>query len=82
MLNDEIRDMILDCMGNDLVSDLEEISDDDELLIIGIDSINLVSLILEIEKKYSIEFDIDEIDMECFKTINNIAKTITMQHNI
>lgn len=79
MINEEIRELIQECIGSELVSDLEDIRDDDELFIVGIDSINLVTLILEIENKYGIEFDVEEIDMEKFKTINDIAKIVSMQ---
>jgi len=76
MINSEIRAMIQENLEEELVSSLDEIDDDEELLIVGIDSINLVSLILLIEDKYDISFDIEDIDMENFNTISKISQKV------
>ncbi|MBO4347249.1 MAG: acyl carrier protein [Lachnospiraceae bacterium] len=81
MINSEIRAMIEENLEDELVSSLDEIDDDEELLIVGIDSINLVSLILLIEDKYDISFDIEDIDMENFNTISKISQKVETMIN-
>lgn len=75
-MNYKIRAIISDVLGTELSVDINEINDDYDLSMIGVDSLNIVSLIISIEEKYNIEFDIDIIEMEDFKTINTIASTI------
>lgn len=68
--------MIGECLQEDLVLDVDKINDDDDLFIVGVDSINLVSLIIAIEEEFGVEFDTELIEMEKFQTINDISNTI------
>lgn len=50
-----------------------EVSEDDNLKEYGIDSITLVSLIVEIEMKYNITFSDDDLNPNNLLTIKNIV---------
>ncbi|WP_151736042.1 phosphopantetheine-binding protein [Paenibacillus tengchongensis] len=77
-MNVEIREIIKEALGSMLFIDIYEINDDYDLFLIGIDSLNLVQLIFALEEKYEIVFDEDMIDVDRFKTINEIIKTISV----
>ena len=60
----------------ELTLPIEEIADEDDLTKAGIDSIGFVSLIIEIEDKFSIEFPQEKFVMTLAGTINELAKII------
>jgi hypothetical protein len=44
--------------------------------ILSLDSLNVVSLIIEIENEYGFEFNEDDINLNNFSSINSIKKTV------
>lgn len=44
--------------------------------IITMDSLTMIELVVNLESQFNIEFDIDDLDLENFKTYNNIVNTI------
>ena len=52
---------------------LVEVLEEDDLKEFGIDSITLVSLIVEIEMKYNITFSEDDLNPDNLTTIKNIV---------
>ena len=53
---------------------LVEVLEEDDLKEFGIDSITLVSLIVEIEMKYNITFSEDDLNPDNLTTIKNIVE--------
>lgn len=55
---------------------ISQINSDDQLKDFGINSIRYMSIIVDLEKEFSIDFNLDDISTDNFRTINQIAKTI------
>ncbi|MBC1512034.1 phosphopantetheine-binding protein [Listeria booriae] len=72
----KIREVLRKKLSEELVIDIEEIPNDYALIAAGIDSINVVLLIISLEEEFGIEFPEEVINGESFSTINEIEKTI------
>ncbi len=68
LLNEELEE--------DLLKDITNIDQDDELIEYGLDSLNLVKVILAIEERYNIEFSEEELEFENFSTLKKIINII------
>ncbi len=68
LLNEELEE--------DLLKDITNIDQDDELIEYGLDSLNLVKVILAIEERYNIEFSEEELEFENFSTLKRIINII------
>jgi acyl carrier protein len=55
---------------------MDEIGADDDLLMLGMDSINCIKLLAEIEKVLNIAFDDEDLDLEKWNTINKLTAII------
>ncbi len=75
-IKDELLVIIDNEIGDDLNSSVYDIPLDDELFQYGIDSLNIMKVILGIEEKYDIVYEDDELNIENFITINAICQTI------
>lgn len=53
-----------------------QLSDDDSISMLQINSLIFMKIIIDIEDKYEIEFDFDKLDINNFRTINNLYKYI------
>jgi len=62
--------------GLDTDKTAEEIDVSEELDVIGVNSINFIKFIVEIENFYDIEFDDDSLDYKHFKTVDDLIKTV------
>jgi len=80
-MNDiEIRKNIVECLkeiiGDDSVYDLDNIDDNASLLSIGVNSLNVIKMILLLEEKFDISFEDEDIAMKNWKDINSIINVI------
>ena len=76
-----IKEMIIELLGNDLAIIEEDIEFDTDLTIYGLDSLNVILLIINIEKKYNITFMDENLSLENFSTIRNIFRIIEGELN-
>lgn len=70
-LYSEIREIIKDTLDTK-----KEIGIEEDLITVGLDSLNTVSLILELEDRFDIAFDDNELLTENFSSIEKIATNI------
>lgn len=75
-IKDELLVIIENEIGDDLNMLVYDIPLDDDLFQYGIDSLNIMKVILGIEEKYDIVFDDEELNIENFITINAICHTV------
>ena len=75
-IKDELLVIIENEIGDDLNMLVYDIPLDDDLFQYGIDSLNIMKVILGIEEKYDIVFDEEELNIENFITINAICHTV------
>ena len=54
-----------------------DVSDEIELFSLGLNSLNTVPLVLELEEAFEFEFEIDEISYDNFRTIEDIISLIS-----
>lgn len=77
---EQIKGKLKEIIVNDLDTDIliEDIQEDISLYEdgIGLDSINIVNLIVLIEDRFNIEFGDQEINTSMFSNINNLAAFI------
>ncbi|MBY7002867.1 phosphopantetheine-binding protein [Clostridium botulinum] len=58
------------------IKELEAISQDELLSNLGLDSINLIYVVGEIEREFEFTFAEEELVLENFETINKIVKLV------
>jgi acyl carrier protein len=76
MIN-KIRSVIIEQLGDDLTVDIWNVGEEDDLKMYGLDSINVVALIVGLEESFSIEFDLEDIDMEKFTSLAKIEEQVS-----
>ncbi|MBT2282939.1 hypothetical protein J7E78_05225 [Paenibacillus polymyxa] len=59
-----------------LEKSFDEISDEQELTQLGLDSMKSVALIVELEESFDIMFDDEELMFENFSTLNKISERV------
>lgn len=69
-----VRDIIKTCI--EPTKPIEEIGIDDNLFILGMDSLNCIKVIISIESEFDFEFDDDDLNFENFKNIRGITSYI------
>lgn len=75
-IKDELLVIIDNEIGDDLNTSIYDIPLDDELFQYGIDSLNIMKVILGIEEKYDVVYDDEELNIENFMTISAICDTV------
>lgn len=60
----------------------EDISLESELALLSLDSLSFVNVIVELEEEFGIEFDIDELAIFHWKTVDDIVKNIEEKINV
>lgn len=74
----QVRDIVLSTLD----SELGPVSDEEELLLSGLlDSMAVISITNEIEKRFKIEIDAMDITIENFESISAMANYLTEQLN-
>ncbi len=54
----------------------QELSEDDDLFNLGLDSINAMTLVFNLQQAFGIQFDTNDISFENFCTISDIAELV------
>ncbi|MBY9077398.1 acyl carrier protein [Paenibacillus sp. HN-1] len=54
----------------------EEISEEDNLLLLGVNSISFVKIVVQCEKEFNIAFDEEELDYSLFENVNKLSQCI------
>jgi acyl carrier protein len=73
----QIRKQVREVLARLIQDNIEsELSDDDDIIIAGIDSVGMMMLITELEQTFSISLDGDDIPYERFRTVADIAAFI------
>lgn len=76
MTKEKIREIIEKSVGNDLSKSVAEIKNDEDLFLIGVDSINFINIIVNIEDFLHIEFLDQDIARDNWKSIDKIFDLI------
>lgn len=56
----------------DLIVPIDDIGTEDDLSVLGINSVSFIKLVVEIEQEFDIEFEDDSLDFNNLKTIKDI----------
>lgn len=72
----KIRKIINENLGEDLYKNIDEISKSENLFNIGLDSLNIVKLIMAVEEAYGITFEDEEIASINWKNIESIENLV------
>jgi len=79
---DQITRTVVDVVGRHLPGDVgARLQPETHLSALGIESLELVNLMLQIEKALSVEFPADMLDPETFQTPRTIAEAIVTLHD-
>ncbi|PSN15081.1 phosphopantetheine attachment site protein [filamentous cyanobacterium CCT1] len=75
---DEIRQKIQAVLLN-VLPDVSpsDLSDDVDIFTLGLDSINAMTLIFNLQESFGIEFDTSEINFENFQTIQDMIRLVS-----
>jgi acyl carrier protein len=57
----------------------EDFSEDTDIFTLGLDSINAMSLIFNLQDAFNVQFEADEIDPNNFRTLDKIVTLITQK---
>ncbi|MEK3875976.1 acyl carrier protein [Paenibacillus sp. FSL M7-0420] len=60
----------------DVSVDIDKVHSNCYLNTIGVNSINFIRSVLDLETEYSIEFDIDMLGFDSFETFGNLVKYV------
>ncbi len=78
-MNQKARNVVLGMLP-DVGS--EELTDDQDIFSLGLDSINAMSLIFSLQDAFSIQFDPSDISFENFRTVGDIVQLIERKKGI
>jgi len=86
MLQEDIKNQILDVLSSknlmSLQIDTSRISDDTSLLIdVGLDSIQILELIVGIERKFNFNICADDLDLEIFDNFRKLVNFVACRVN-
>lgn len=81
ILADELMEMVNEWNKISLIVPINEISDQDDLFKLGMDSVSCIKLIVAIESEFGFAFDDEDLNMDNVKTINSIAGYIQDRTN-
>lgn len=70
---ERIKNIVL---SNAILELSEELGNDDNLLDIGLDSLQMIRIIVAIEREFDFEFSDEDLVISNFSTIGNIAESI------
>ena len=60
----------------------EELLDDMDLFSLGLDSVNAIMLVMNLQERFGVNFDTSEISLENFRTIADIVKLIERKKGV
>lgn len=70
-----MEDKIIDIIKSECALD-EEITIDTKISDLSLDSLSFISIIVEIEDTFNIEFDIDTLDTKTWNTVGDIIEYV------
>ena len=71
--NERIKECLRDALGSELVYlDISRIQSSDSLIKLGLDSLNVIKLIVAIEDAFGIEFEDEDISIDNWSSIDSI----------
>lgn len=73
---EKVKNVIDKSLGEDLISSVENIKNNENLYNLGLDSLNVVKLVIAIENEFDIEFDDDDIASDNWKSIDAIVNLL------
>lgn len=59
----------------------EEVTLDSELKLLSLDSLTFVSIVVELEEEFGVEFELDELGVFDWKTVEDIANSVEKKVN-
>jgi acyl carrier protein len=68
------KDVVLTLLPD---ADGAEFSDGEDIFSLGLDSINAMTLVLNLQDTFNVMFDASEISADNFRTISNIVELVT-----
>lgn len=71
-----IKNVLENELGDELLVSVDKIEKNDNLFNLGLDSLNVIKLIIGIEEELNIKFQDKDIDSKNWKSIENINKLI------
>ncbi len=81
----KIREKIIACLkkivGEDSVYNLDNIDNNTSLRSIGVNSLNVIKIIILLEETFNISFEDEDIAMKNWKDINSIISIIKRRTN-
>lgn len=79
----EVKQKIYNIVLNNLSNvDPEEVLDDTDLFSLNLDSMNALTLILNLQDAFGVEFGMEEISYENFRTIVDITELIKRKKEV
>ena len=77
-MQNDIEKRIRLIIGNyaDISVPIDKIGPDDNLIDIGLNSLSYIKLIVLLEKEFDIEFNEYELNIDKYKSINAVVKTV------
>lgn len=75
-----MKDRVVDIIRNACAID-EEVTLDSELKLLSLDSLTFVSIVVELEEEFGIEFELDELGVFDWKTVGDIANNVEEKVN-
>lgn len=70
-----MQDKIIDIIKSECALD-EEITIDTHISDLSLDSLSFISIIVEIEDTFNIEFDIETLDIKTWNTVGDITRYV------
>lgn len=74
----DLRNIVLGMVSShvDIAFDINQVKDDDTLEQLGVNSINFIRVIIELEMTYDVQFDVDYLGMEVFENIGKFVEYV------
>lgn len=78
-MSENIRERVLTMLKENIEDDYEwdKIEDDDDLAMLGVNSVTFIKLVVATEMEFDIEWDDENLNVVNFSTINNIVDYIS-----
>lgn len=71
-----IKKVLEEKLGEDLYANIDEINEEEDLVNIGVDSLNIIKLIIGIEEEFNIHFQDTDIQGKSWKNLKTISNLI------
>ena len=75
-----MKDRVVEIIRNACAID-EEVTLDSELKLLSLDSLTFVSIVVELEEEFGIEFELDELGVFDWKTVGDITNSVKEKVN-